>query len=371
MTTQELKSYIDRMLGNSIRLLLPSYWWKKAFGAVVDNMVTEDGIKTINGESVIGEGDLRVGVKNVESVEALEKLEAELGDIATIGYDNLKSINISQCPLAEELDVIGAWDNLTHVNKIEQGVPYNNGSDYLGIYFSTKSEFGTDVIIVGSSEGKCGYYYWYNNSDERVITLEETNKLLKEKEYRVVSYNINIDGSIIDQTFKLYAGFTTADAYIKGDSWERLAKESDVDAKIIFVDIYNNKANEDNAKAFSIIKDCVLNGKPYVVVGGTSRLLFVSDGVMFVEGMSEEDICNLSFRGFGYNETIDGTTTRKHYTATLYADGHVVLGTAKDFAIDSKLSDTSENAVQNKVITAAINDLNTRLAALEAAIANL
>lgn len=38
MTAAEIKSYIDRILGNSIRCLLPAYWWKKAFGAVVDKV---------------------------------------------------------------------------------------------------------------------------------------------------------------------------------------------------------------------------------------------------------------------------------------------------------------------------------------------
>lgn len=38
MTTKELKSYIDRILGNSVRCLLPSYWWKRAFGMTLDKM---------------------------------------------------------------------------------------------------------------------------------------------------------------------------------------------------------------------------------------------------------------------------------------------------------------------------------------------
>ena len=38
MTTKELRSYIDRILGNSLRVLLPSYWWKRLFGAVVDKV---------------------------------------------------------------------------------------------------------------------------------------------------------------------------------------------------------------------------------------------------------------------------------------------------------------------------------------------
>lgn len=38
MTIEEIKSYIDRILGNSIRCLLPSYWWKRAFGAIADKV---------------------------------------------------------------------------------------------------------------------------------------------------------------------------------------------------------------------------------------------------------------------------------------------------------------------------------------------
>ena len=38
MTTSELKSYIDRTLGNSLRCLLPSYWWKRLFGLFVDEV---------------------------------------------------------------------------------------------------------------------------------------------------------------------------------------------------------------------------------------------------------------------------------------------------------------------------------------------
>lgn len=36
MTTNELKSYIDRIIGNSLRCILPSYWWKKLFGVVLE-----------------------------------------------------------------------------------------------------------------------------------------------------------------------------------------------------------------------------------------------------------------------------------------------------------------------------------------------
>ena len=43
MTTQELKEYIGRVLGNGIRCLLPSYWWKRLFGLVVDKVEEVEG----------------------------------------------------------------------------------------------------------------------------------------------------------------------------------------------------------------------------------------------------------------------------------------------------------------------------------------
>lgn len=43
MTTQELKDYIGRVLGNSIRCLLPSYWWKRLFGLLVDKVEEVEG----------------------------------------------------------------------------------------------------------------------------------------------------------------------------------------------------------------------------------------------------------------------------------------------------------------------------------------
>lgn len=38
MTIQELHTYIDRTLGNNVRCLLSSFWWKKLFHLVVDKV---------------------------------------------------------------------------------------------------------------------------------------------------------------------------------------------------------------------------------------------------------------------------------------------------------------------------------------------
>ena len=93
MTAKELNAYINKVLGNSIRCLLPSYWWKRLLTQIVDyvdgvdtkfdnkvktldnkintsvsNLETEKqdvlisgtSIKTINGVSILGSGDIEI-----------------------------------------------------------------------------------------------------------------------------------------------------------------------------------------------------------------------------------------------------------------------------------------------------------------------
>ena len=47
MTAQELNTYIDKVLGNSLRCLLPSYWWKRLLKLVVEYVESvKEGIDT-------------------------------------------------------------------------------------------------------------------------------------------------------------------------------------------------------------------------------------------------------------------------------------------------------------------------------------
>ena len=230
MTTNELKSYIDRILGNNIRLLLPSYWWKRAFGAVIDKVdekVEKSDLKTINGESVFGEGDLRVGVKSVDSVEKLEQLEAQVGDIATVGGEALRVISIGSIGAISSIDaIVSEWENLTRIDKVGIISPYN-GDKYALMWLHAKSQYGTDMIQLASSNGEIGFGRTYNN-EFKEISLEEVNSLLSDKDYRairIVGSGLEELVDAIDSTFKLYVNSSSADAYIKSDSWEKLSKE--------------------------------------------------------------------------------------------------------------------------------------------------
>jgi hypothetical protein len=70
MTTQELKQQIDKVLGNSIRCLLPSYWWKRLFHHVVDRIdeveqSTSELIKASN-EAVLFYMPLNDGLSDIQ-----------------------------------------------------------------------------------------------------------------------------------------------------------------------------------------------------------------------------------------------------------------------------------------------------------------
>ena len=236
MTTSELKSYIDRILGNNIRLLLPSYWWKRAFGAVIDKVdekVEKSDLKTINGESVLGEGDLRVGVKSVESVEALEKLDAQVGDMATVGVESLEVVSVGNLYTPGFDGFSRDWDKLTRINKIELGEPVKGDGVYASVVLCKNGETALDNSIqIASENGTLFIIHHYRDSDTSGVTTfiseREANELLKKDEYRLLFYyayeTLNAV-EVADKIVKLIIDHSSADAYIKSDSWEKLAKE--------------------------------------------------------------------------------------------------------------------------------------------------
>lgn len=69
MTTQELKNKIEKVLGNSIRCLLPSYWWKNLFHSVADRI---DEVETTVTENV-----------NDMVVKSLREFESKRPDIVS------------------------------------------------------------------------------------------------------------------------------------------------------------------------------------------------------------------------------------------------------------------------------------------------
>lgn len=72
-----MKKYIEQVLGNSLRCILPSYWWKSILGKMADRiesvgksvddkqakLISGTNIKTINGSSILGSGNITVATE--------------------------------------------------------------------------------------------------------------------------------------------------------------------------------------------------------------------------------------------------------------------------------------------------------------------
>lgn len=104
-----MRKEIDRVLGNSLRCILPSFWWKRLLGKMVDKiesaensassamtvailagreasdkqpqLVSGSNIKTINNQSILGSGNITIEAGNtrVDLIsERLDDLESEM-----------------------------------------------------------------------------------------------------------------------------------------------------------------------------------------------------------------------------------------------------------------------------------------------------
>lgn len=95
----ELKSYINRVLGNSLRCLLPSYWWKRLFGLIVDELEDiNDRIDAI-GSGSDDDGNVitiymphNTEKNRLANIDAYNAIVAALRGGQTIAVQNLESL---------------------------------------------------------------------------------------------------------------------------------------------------------------------------------------------------------------------------------------------------------------------------------------
>jgi len=94
MTTQELKQQIEKVLGNSIRCLLPSYWWKRLFNQVADRIdEVEQAVSnvTITTDDALSETSTNA-IQNQAVAKALVTKQEKLVDGVNVKTINGKSI---------------------------------------------------------------------------------------------------------------------------------------------------------------------------------------------------------------------------------------------------------------------------------------
>lgn len=81
-----LKDKINRILGNNVRLLLPSYWWKRAFGLVVDEVdKVEQKVNTKVDKSYLDNKVDKVEGKQLSTEDFTTELKTKLENLAAGG----------------------------------------------------------------------------------------------------------------------------------------------------------------------------------------------------------------------------------------------------------------------------------------------
>lgn len=226
MTTQELNNKIERVLGNNIRCLLPSYWWKNLLHSVADRIDTvEQKIEDASGITV------------VDSKKALYDLDLPKGSVASVTNEGIKP---SECykPTDEDMDNIsGLLSKLTPVRNIElitdQLIP---GEEAVALLLSGTDSFmhigvGTDIVAVMAIGDQISYFY----------DINKTNEALASHDFRFAEM---VDGSldIMDRAFRFN---TSTDVYAKSASWDKLIKEGEVQEAegLVFVLGFDERGN--------------------------------------------------------------------------------------------------------------------------------
>lgn len=372
MTTQELKQQIDKVLGNSIRCLLPSYWWKRLFNQVADRVdeVEQSTSKLI--DSKVEEVKMPI----VESVDELEKLELAKGRVAAVEKTGESAtVKISDCYLSTNWEE--DWDKYTIVKGVEEKDVIIDKDVSASVMFSASKEtINKDALQVTAGSGIFNYVKW---ADEKAhfTSLEEVNKALSSGKYRAIFGLNDPDDCFIDDYFTFYLAKPQPSLYIKGDSWERLLKEGDVTGGAdVTIDSELSDTSENpvqNKAVKAYVDEKVAN------IGGTTiREFYIGDSLTDEQKAWNVETLELAKQGKAIvRTTLHGNTFilelfnedndyQFGYTQFSPSGGVAIsVGVAEDglagikieeFHFDSELSDTSTNAVQNKVVTAALNN---------------
>jgi hypothetical protein len=324
MTTKELKQYIDKVLGSSIRCLLPSYWWKRLFGMVVDevekvDIKTEKAIETSNEK-----------ITNIESRLPSAERVFFVGD-----YDYAKEHNKQVCSLLKE----EALNNKVNVFYVREGM-FINDTTTSEVKYSVANWYSPDAfqtIIIRDLYDPWGQYSFDLKINSETGDIEEILSPLQRVTTEVVNEAFQKMSVSRNEIPNKVLKFIGASGYDRAEVNVELRRNSTLDATY----------GEEYAVTSYI--EVVANSKTKfslnITDAGVELPLIWEDG---------KELSSLE-EGYTYRITIVGDQI-----------SYKVFGDTEFYsAYDSELSDTSVNAVQNKVVTEKLASLEARIAALE------
>jgi hypothetical protein len=231
MTTQELKQYIDKVLGNNIRCLLPSYWWKKLFYNVVDNTETLIGLN---------------GISIVDEETDLQGIDAQNGKIASV---RTSWRSFSECYLPNdwqhEIHLCAKIDAIKVSNIVLDIDDATSLSGYLVL-----TNYGhnpiQNLIAIGIKEGNLEYITQSLVGGESTHTIlrslssgeiydsavKQLNSFLSKSGYRFIGYEVLSEfQEEFQELINRLVTWSSNDArvFVKGvDNWNALAELNDI-----------------------------------------------------------------------------------------------------------------------------------------------
>lgn len=425
-----MKKEINKTLGNSLRCILPSFWWKRLLGKMADRiesaensassamtmatlagreasdkqpqLVSGSNIKTINNQSILGSGNITVSTERMEKYKTKEELDAvgstDGGEIAAVVDDVLIEKSFTECyqPTRSEIEANPYNKKFTKVDGLALNPDFSPNlisSNYgtLSVrLFSDGNSKGYHKEYPSHMEIRCGFdreiFCWeydsasglghrlYDSSGFHASNIDRVNNILREGNFRFsyfevtyredvnaigytyyYSYNANFPSdatAMIDNVVKmLFADTQNADIYVRSAEWVKLLKEGDVtggsgaetqSVELLYLRLQNpDSAKEHNAKVYEkmnkefvrlLFNDASRNNNEiFCATYGCSYVKLEDYFLVYVKDAPNGRVFRL---------TSDGTLTFEF----------------RDTYADSSLSDTSTNAVQNKVVKAYVDE---------------
>lgn len=258
-----MRKEIDRVLGNSLRCILPSFWWKRLLGKMVDKiesaensassamtvailagreasdkqpqLVSGSNIKTINNQSILGSGNIAVNTERMEKYKTKDELDAggstDGGEIAAVVDDVLVEKSFTECyqPTRSEIEANPYNKKFTKVDGISLNPDFNPNL--------MSSNYGSLSVILYSDGNSKGYYKeypshlkiecdynrrivcWeydgtsgsghtlYDSSGFNASNIDRINNILREGDFRFSYFEVTYRKNVSDPGYTYYYSY--------------------------------------------------------------------------------------------------------------------------------------------------------------------
>lgn len=323
---------IDVPSSDNVSLLLESEITRKQ-----DKLVSGTNIKTINGVSLLGNGNIDVSggtgisVTSVNGKTGVVTITAKDLDAAQLDEENMftacnwftNSTEFDGAAYFRDDVSVTNTDEGTYVNLYGKGLKIESGRTVVslepsGLTFNNDASVGTQLTSKGI----------------RIYTKDES--IIGTDFYFLANKGFHMSSSAADYIDLNYSGLTLSDGISPGNTIhiKNSGLSSNTDASDTIV--WNTNGGKTNLSAYTLQSDY------------SSFIKRVGEEVLTLENEISER----------QDELVSGVNIKTINNQSLLGKGNIDISGGASITVDSELSTSSTNPVQNKVITANVPTLN-------------